>query len=108
MKKKFTAAILSAFVFPGLGQLYLGSKLKGGILLILVNILILTMSGLLLLGLYRIPLPPAIPDYATAERIARQLISETPSITWSFAFLFSVWLYGVVDALLCTLNDNSS
>ncbi len=108
MKKKFTAALLSAFVFPGLGQIYQGNKLKGGILLILVNILLLTTLGLMLRGLNRIDIPAATPDYATSARIAEQLIGGTPAITWIFGILFCLWVYGVLDALLCNCKDRSS
>jgi hypothetical protein len=108
MKKKFIAALLSAIVFPGLGQIYQGNKLKGGILLILVNILLLITLGLILRGLNRIDIPPTIPDYATSARIAEQLIAGTPAIPWSIGILFCIWLYGVLDALLCNSNGHSS
>jgi len=41
MKRPLIALALSAFVLPGLGQLYLGRKIKGGILLVAVNLLLL-------------------------------------------------------------------
>jgi hypothetical protein len=108
MKKNFIAALLSAFVFPGLGQIYQGNKLKGGILLILVNILLLITFGLMLRGLNRIDIPAAIPDYATSARIAQQLIGGTPAIPWTTGILFCIWLYGVLDALLCNSKGHPS
>ena len=51
MKKKLTALLLSALVLPGLGQLYLGRKIAGGIILVLVNLVLLLALFVLLRGL---------------------------------------------------------
>jgi TM2 domain-containing membrane protein YozV len=51
MNKKMKALLLSALVLPGLGQLYLGRKMVGGILLLLVNLVILLALFVLLRGL---------------------------------------------------------
>jgi hypothetical protein len=105
MKKNFKAALLSALVFPGLGQIYKGQKLKGGMLLLLVNFLLLSVLVIILRGLNRIDIPAAIPDITTSTRIAKQLLTGNPAFSW--AALFCVWLYAVLDALLGNGNDRS-
>ena len=51
MKRKWTALCLSALVLPGLGQLYLGRKVKGIALLLITNLLMLLALFVLLKGL---------------------------------------------------------
>jgi TM2 domain-containing membrane protein YozV len=107
MKKNIKAALLSAFVFPGLGQIYKGRKLKGGILLLLVNILLLSILVIILHGLSRLDMTAAIPNIPDSSRIAKQLLAGNPAITWAFGALSCVWLYAVLDALLSNGNDHS-
>jgi hypothetical protein len=107
MKKNFKAALLSALVFPGLGQIYKGQKLKGGILLLLVNFLLLSVLVIILRGLSRIDIPAAIPDVTASARIAKQLLTGNPAFSWASGALFCIWLYAVLDALLSNGNDRS-
>lgn len=51
MKRKWIALLLSALVLPGLGQLYLGRKVKGIALILIVNLLMLLALFVLLKGL---------------------------------------------------------
>ena len=51
MKRKISALLLSALVLPGLGQLYLGRKTAGVILLALINLILLLGLFVLLRGL---------------------------------------------------------
>src|ERR1035437_9816877 len=69
MNKKSTALLLSALVLPGLGQLYLGRKMAGGIIIVLVNLVLLLALFVLLRGL-----SPVI-----ASKIAGGAISISPS-----------------------------
>jgi TM2 domain-containing membrane protein YozV len=108
MKKNCKAALLSAFVLPGVGQLYKGRKLKGGVLLLLVNILLFSLLGLIVQGLSRIDFTAAVPDTGAGIRIIRQLLTGTPAFIWVSGALFCLWLYGVIDALLGNGNDISS
>lgn len=101
MNKKFTALLLSALVLPGLGQLYLGRKMVGGILLALVNLLLLLALFVLLRAL-----SPVI-----AAQIAGGAISITPSdvvksLDGASGFgkavlcaFFLLWTFSVVDLL---------
>lgn len=101
MSKKLTALLLSALVLPGLGQLYLGRKAIGGILLVLVNLVLLLALFVLLQGL-----SPVI-----AAHIAGGAISITPSEVMSalegetgfgktvIGAFFLVWSFSIVDIL---------
>lgn len=101
MNKKITALLLSALVLPGLGQLYLGRKVVGGILVVLVNLVLVLALFVLLRGL-----SPLI-----AAQIAGGTITITPSevlkaldgaagfgkgVLLAFG---AVWLFSVVDVL---------
>jgi TM2 domain-containing membrane protein YozV len=101
MNKKVTALLLSALVLPGLGQLYLGRKMVGGILIVLVNLVLLLALFVLLRGL-----SPVI-----AAQIAGGAITITPSEVITaldgaagfgkvvlIAFC-AVWLFSVADIL---------
>ena len=101
MNKKVTALLLSALMLPGLGQIYLGRKVVGGILIVLVNLVLLLALFVLLRGL-----SPLI-----ASRIAGGSISITPSEVMNglegatgfgkavLAAFFVVWTFSVVDVL---------
>lgn len=101
MNKKLTALLLSALVMPGLGQLYLGRKMVGGIIVALVNLVLLLALFVLLRGL-----SPLI-----ASQIAGGAISITPSevtkaLDGSAVFgrgvivaFFVLWAFSVVDVL---------
>ncbi len=101
MNKKVTALLLSALVLPGLGQLYLGRKVVGGIIIVLVNLVLILALFVLLRGL-----SPLI-----ASQIAGGAISITPAEVMkaldgasgfgkAVLVAFSVvWTYSVVDVL---------
>jgi TM2 domain-containing membrane protein YozV len=101
MNKKLTALLLSALVMPGLGQLYLGRKMVGGILIVLVNLVLLLALFVLLRGL-----SPVI-----ASQIAGGAVSITPTEVIGalegatgfgkavLAAFFLVWAFSVVDLL---------
>ena len=101
MKKKLTALLLSALVLPGLGQLYLGRKKVGGIIIVLVNLVLLLALFVLLRGL-----SPVI-----ASHIAGGAISISPAEVMTaldgatgfgkavLAAFFLLWTFSVVDVL---------
>lgn len=101
MNKKITALLLSTLLLPGLGQLYLGRKIMGGILLVLVNLVLLLALFVLLRGL-----SPVI-----AAQIAGDAISITPSDVMKaldgakgfgkavLAAFFLVWAFSIADIL---------
>lgn len=101
MKKKMTALLLSALVLPGLGQLYLGRKMVGGIIIVLVNLILILALFVLLRAL-----SPLI-----AAHIAGGTIGITPSEVMKgveggtgfgkavLAAFFALWAFSVVDIL---------
>ncbi len=101
MNRKTTALLLSALVLPGLGQLYLGRKAAGGIIIVLVNLILLLALFVLLRGL-----SPII-----ASKIAAGAVSISPSEAMQaldgasgfgkavLAAFFFVWTFSVVDVL---------
>lgn len=101
MKRKMTALLLSGLVLPGLGQLYLGRKAVGGILVVIVNLILLLALFVLLRGL-----SPVI-----ASQIAGGAISISPSevlksLEGASAFgkgvlaaFFLVWVFSLADIL---------
>jgi TM2 domain-containing membrane protein YozV len=101
MNKKLTALLLSALVLPGLGQLYLGRKMIGGVYLVLVNLVLLLALFVLLRGL-----SPVI-----AAQLAGGAISITPSEVMKsldgakgfgkavLGAFFLLWAFSVVDIL---------
>ena len=101
MNRKLTALLLSALVLPGLGQLYLGRKMVGGIILVLVNLVIILALFVLLRGL-----SPVI-----ASQIAGGAVSITPTEVMKaldgatgfgkavLAAFFVVWTFSIVDVI---------
>jgi TM2 domain-containing membrane protein YozV len=101
VNKKISALLLSALVMPGLGQLYLGRKMIGGVLIVLVNLILILALFVLLRGL-----SPLI-----ASKIAGGAISITPAEVMNaldgasgfgkavLAAFFLVWAFSVADIL---------
>ncbi len=101
MRQKITAFLLSALVFPGLGQLYNQDRRKGVILVLATNGLL---GLLLLVGLFlfsREYTDVFYPRPITLE-VGRQLLADTvshPVFLVFFALLLAVWSYSIVDAV---------
>lgn len=100
MKKNIKAALLSAFVLPGLGQLYQGAKVKGGIMIALVNIFLLAALFLVLQGMGELLVSANLSGMDAAERVLDGLKGRGPAVRILLAAFFVLWAYGVVDALL--------
>lgn len=103
MNRKMKALLLSAFVLPGLGQLYLGRKAVGGIIIVLVNLILLLALFVLLRGL-----SPVI-----ASRIADGAVTIAPAEVMQaldgasgfgkgvLAAFFLLWVFSVFDIIRC-------
>jgi len=99
MKRPIIALALSAFVIPGLGQLYLGRKIKGGILLVAVTLLLLVTFYLLLklsaplidAQLSGTPLTPTL--------ILTQIQTDRYWYKFLLAAFLGAWIYSVLDLL---------
>jgi hypothetical protein len=100
MRQGFKAFLLSAFVFPGLGQLYNQDRRKGVLLVLGANLLL----GLtLLVGLVLLSqeyLAVFYPRPLTWQ-LVRLLVTDTithPFFLIPFALLMALWGFAMVDA----------
>ncbi len=98
MKFHIKAALLSALVFPGLGQIYKGERGKGVALIAAVSLLLLVTLALLLLQI--VPLLLASPESGLADpaRVLERLHSGTPTVRLLIGSLGGLWLYSWIDA----------
>jgi len=97
MNRKARALLLNAFILPGLGQLYLGRKIKGIVIILLVNLLLL----LALFVLFKAA-SPMIAARMTSGRISPdELLSGLESVAGYgrslLAALLLLWGYGLFD-----------
>jgi TM2 domain-containing membrane protein YozV len=103
MKLAIKAALLSGFVFPGLGQIYLKRYKRGLAILISVllaiGIIIRTVIVSALESLKAIESGGGIADMETVNNLAR-IDSVHSGINLKFILLFVLccWLFSVVDA----------
>lgn len=100
MRIHIKAALLSAFILPGLGQLYKGDRLKGVILIILVNIFLLAGLFFVMQGMGQFILSAKVTGVADAAKILDALQRNSPVARWLLAAFFSLWTYAVADALV--------
>ncbi|AEB10431.1 hypothetical protein [Desulfobacca acetoxidans] len=104
MRSSKIALLLSAFVFPGLGQVY-KHEVKKGVFLILASSLLL---GAVVLGFFIISsyhyaeiLAQTASPEAVAETQLRQMLVRVmthPFILFTFGLLLATWLYSIFDA----------
>lgn len=99
MSRKLTALVLSALVLPGLGQLYLGRKIKGGIILVLVNIFILAAAALLARGLVKLIILAQAGAEVSTPVIMQTIQENAPGARWLIIIFCILWVYGIVDIL---------
>lgn len=104
MSRAVKAALLSAFVFPGLGHIYLQRHLRGLLLAgIALAALVVVMSNVFDTALQ---LSDAIlsgelqPDSASiaAALAAQPPDADAPLVNGAYAALLIVWLFGIIDA----------
>lgn len=99
MKRKWIALLLTALVLPGLGQLYLGRKVKGIILLLLVNLLMLLALFVLLKGLS----PVIAAKIASGTVGTGEVLAGLQGVSGFGRALLAafgvVWGYSVIDIL---------
>lgn len=102
------AFLLSAFVLPGLGQLYKGDRLKGIVLIILVNIFLLTSLFLVLQGIGPLIASSYLSTPPETARLVEQLQGQSPAARWLLGAFVAVWIYAAVDAALSTAHSSST
>ena len=98
MRIHIKAALLSAFVFPGLGQLIKGSRIKGLILIGCVNIILLILVCLILQQLLPLILTVQNSDVPDFKNIMERMHVGSPAIRLLSAVLCGIWMYGWIDA----------
>jgi hypothetical protein len=106
MKKAILPTLLSAFVWPGAGQLY-NREFKKGWLLIGVSVLVTLSFSLNLTFRLKESLPTDIEDMDTnAIRTALQQMMANPSPYFRYfnIFMSILWAYAVVDAFVGALG----
>jgi TM2 domain-containing membrane protein YozV len=100
MKIHLKAALLSAFVLPGLGQLYKGEKVKGVIIIVLVNIFLLLALVLILQEMAPFILSAKMSGEYDASKVLEHLQTAGPTARLLLAAFCGLWLYGLIDAAL--------
>jgi hypothetical protein len=99
--------LLSAFVFPGLGQLYKQDRKKGILLLVSANLLL---ALLLLVGVmvfsqeYMTSVYPAALTAGNLRVLFRQVIAR-PLFYLPAAIFLAIWGYAAMDAALAPSPD---
>ncbi len=100
MRQKITAFLLSALVFPGLGQLYNQDRRKGITLILAANGLlgIVLLTGLILFS--REYTLVFFPRPLTGDMVKMLLFDTlTHPVFWvPFGLLLALWGYAMVDA----------
>jgi TM2 domain-containing membrane protein YozV len=99
MKIYVKAALLSAFVLPGMGQIYKGAKVKGGIMIGLVNVFLLTAFFLVMKGIGALLVTARLSGLDAAAGIIAGLRDKVPAVKLLSVVFFFLWAYSVVDAL---------
>lgn len=97
MKTNLKALLLSALVLPGLGQLYKGEKIKGAVIICLVNVFLLAALFLVLQGAGQIIAGKAVGTTDPSALLAT-LRGKSPAARWLLAGFFGIWIFGVFDA----------
>ncbi|MGA7827200.1 MAG: hypothetical protein WCA04_06045 [Geobacteraceae bacterium] len=108
MKENVKAALLSALVLPGVGQIYRGRTVKGGILIALVSIVLLIFVVVAVMAAQDILQVVRVSGTVDATALVESLRGRLPAFLWLGGALLCVWTYGVVDALFCSGSDKGS
>ena len=99
MNRKRNALLLSALVLPGLGQLYLGRKVTGITIIMLLNLLLLLMLFVLMKGLAPVIAAQAVSGSISAREVYAALDGVAgygKSLLAGFALL---WAFSIIDIM---------
>jgi TM2 domain-containing membrane protein YozV len=105
MKRKITALLLSALVLPGLGQLYLGRKARGIVIILLVNLLLLLTLFVLMKGLAPVIASKMVSGTLNTHDVLAALHGVTGFAQALLAGFALLWLYSIVDLIACRNGD---
>lgn len=98
MRMNLKAMLLSAFVLPGIGQLYKGEKVKGAVFLVLVNIFLLASLFIVLRKMGSFLLTARISGPQEALVLLDSITKSSPEIGWLLSGFTLLWGIAVVDA----------
>ncbi|MDD3580007.1 MAG: hypothetical protein PHW74_03175 [Desulfobacca sp.] len=99
MKRSLVALLLSALIFPGLGQLY-NRDLKKGLCLILLataGVTVIFLGGLILLNYEYAAIYPTPLTRAVFQEMVMRILQH-PLILGALSLFLGVWVYSVLDA----------
>jgi hypothetical protein len=94
------AMLLSAFLLPGIGQLYKGEKLKGAVFLVLVNMFLLAALFLVMKKMGSFLLTARVAGPEEALKLLDTITRSSPEIGWLLAGFTLLWGFAVVDAAI--------
>lgn len=98
MQLNIKALLLSAFVLPGIGQLYKGDKVKGAVFLVLVNIFLLAALFIVLRKMGSFLATARIAGPQEALTLLDSITKSSPEIGWLLTGFTLIWGVAVVDA----------
>ena len=98
MKINVKAMLLSAFLLPGIGQLYKGEKVKGAVFLLLVNIFLLAAIFVVLKKMGGFLLTARVSGPEEALKLLDSITRSSPEAGWLLAGFTLIWGVAVVDA----------
>lgn len=98
MKLNIKALLLSAFVLPGIGQLYKGEKVKGAVFLVLTNIFLLAALFIVFRKIGSFLVTARISGPQEALTLLDSITKSSPEIGWLLSGFTLLWVMAVVDA----------
>lgn len=102
MRPGIKAFLLSALVFPGLGQLYKQERAKGVVLLLLANLLLALVLLVGVMSFSQEYLTSVYPEPLTGEnlRLLLHKIMTRPGVYLPALLFLILWGFAAADALL--------
>ncbi len=91
---------MSALILPGVGQIYRGSRLKGGLMVLSVTILLMAAFIVGAMAMQDALRGAVASGAVDAAEIAGRLRAWIPAAYWLGGGLLCLWIYGVADAFL--------
>ncbi|MBK5276423.1 MAG: hypothetical protein JJE30_15440 [Desulfuromonadales bacterium] len=99
MNRRKTALLLTALVLPGLGHLYLGRKVAGVAIIMLVNLLMLLALFVLLKGLAPVIAAQAVSGGINTTDVLTALHGVAGLGKMLLAGFALVWVFAIVDCM---------